>query len=174
MAEVRDPRPGLRRGGDRMLGGVCSGLAEHFGVDVLLVRLAFVALALFHGLGVLAYLVLWVLVPDRAGAGGFDLGAAVAGVRSDLSRVGDDVGRAFGRRDAAPARPAPPAEASREEEAQPAPRRDRGVLLGAVLVLLGAWMLGSNLGLLGWWDWSLAGPVALILLGLVMLGRRLR
>lgn len=51
---------------DRMVGGVCGGLAEHFGVDVTIVRLATVALALVtSGAGVLAYIILWVLVPEE-------------------------------------------------------------------------------------------------------------
>lgn len=51
---------------DRMIGGVCGGLAEYFGVDVTLVRLAIAALALItSGAGVLAYVILWVLVPEE-------------------------------------------------------------------------------------------------------------
>lgn len=55
------------RGTDRILGGVCSGLGEGFHVEVLWVRLAFVVLAFINGLGLLLYVVLWVLMPERAG-----------------------------------------------------------------------------------------------------------
>jgi phage shock protein C len=56
-------RPSLRRSNrDRMLGGVCGGLAEHTGVDALLWRVGFVGLVLAGGSGVLVYLLLWVLV----------------------------------------------------------------------------------------------------------------
>lgn len=51
-----------RSGRDRMLGGVCGGLAEYSGVDVVLWRVGFVALALM-GAGILAYLLLWVVMP---------------------------------------------------------------------------------------------------------------
>jgi phage shock protein C len=50
---------------ERMIGGVCGGLAEYFTVDPALVRLAAVALMLCFGTGVLAYLVAWVVVPLR-------------------------------------------------------------------------------------------------------------
>jgi phage shock protein C len=50
---------------ERMIGGVCGGLAEYFTVDPTLVRLAAVALLLCFGTGVLAYLVAWVVVPLR-------------------------------------------------------------------------------------------------------------
>src|SRR5882672_9302595 len=55
------------RGGERILGGVCSGLAEGFHVEVLWVRLAFVVLTFINGVGLLLYVVLWVLMPERAG-----------------------------------------------------------------------------------------------------------
>jgi phage shock protein C len=56
--------PRLRRSTtDRMVGGVCGGLAEYTGIDTALWRVAFVALTLLGGSGVLFYLVLWVLVP---------------------------------------------------------------------------------------------------------------
>src|SRR5690348_13713624 len=58
------PRPPLQRSStDRMLGGVCGGLAEYSGVDPLLWRVGFVALALAGGTGVLVYLLLWLLMP---------------------------------------------------------------------------------------------------------------
>ena len=48
---------------DRMVAGVCGGLAEYFSIDPTLVRVLFVATAIFGGAGLWAYLVLWVLVP---------------------------------------------------------------------------------------------------------------
>ncbi len=47
---------------NRMLGGVCSGLGAYFRVDTLWFRLGFV-IATFSGLSILAYLVLWVIIP---------------------------------------------------------------------------------------------------------------
>ena len=58
----------LRRGSDRILGGVCSGLAAYFGVDALLVRVIFVILALTPpGIGIILYLVLWFLMEPPQG-----------------------------------------------------------------------------------------------------------
>src|SRR3954447_6021122 len=45
------------------MGGVCSGLARHLGVDPLIVRVAFVAAATAGGLGVAIYALVWVFVP---------------------------------------------------------------------------------------------------------------
>lgn len=52
-----------RRRTGRVVAGVAGGLAEHLGVQVLWVRVAFAALAAFAGAGVLAYGLLWAFVP---------------------------------------------------------------------------------------------------------------
>lgn len=49
----------------RLVAGVTSGLAAYFGVDVNLVRLAFGIFTVFYGLGVLLYLVAWVIIPEE-------------------------------------------------------------------------------------------------------------
>lgn len=55
----------LTRSHDRVLGGVCSGLADFLGVDVTLVRvLAVIGTLLGFGTIALAYVVLWVLLPE--------------------------------------------------------------------------------------------------------------
>ena len=58
-------RPELRRSGtDRMLGGVCGGLAEYSGIDAVLWRVGAVGLTVAGGAGVVVYLLLWVLLPS--------------------------------------------------------------------------------------------------------------
>lgn len=54
---------------DRMIGGVCGGIAHYFGVDSVLVRLIFVVVAFAVGSGLLLYLVLWVVMPLEAADG---------------------------------------------------------------------------------------------------------
>ena len=53
---------------DKMIGGVAGGLAEYFNVDPTLVRIVFVLLGVLGG-GVLAYLVMWIVVPQEPAAG---------------------------------------------------------------------------------------------------------
>lgn len=48
---------------DAKIAGVASGLAAYFGIDPLLVRIAFVVLLFFGGSGLFAYILLWILVP---------------------------------------------------------------------------------------------------------------
>ena len=56
----------LMRSEDRMVAGVASGLADYFDIDPTIVRILFVLLALFGGgfLGILIYIVLWIIMPD--------------------------------------------------------------------------------------------------------------
>ncbi len=49
---------------DRMVAGVCGGLGHYFGIDPVLVRLAFVALTVAGGVGILIYLVSAIILPE--------------------------------------------------------------------------------------------------------------
>ncbi len=54
---------------DRMIGGVCGGLAEAMGWDAALVRLAFVAITILGGgIGIPLYVAAWILAPEGAPA----------------------------------------------------------------------------------------------------------
>jgi len=53
----------IRQG--RILAGVCAGLGAYFGVDVNLVRLAFGVFTVFYGLGILLYLIAWLILPEE-------------------------------------------------------------------------------------------------------------
>ena len=50
---------------DRILGGVCGGLAKYLQIDTILVRLFFIVFSLVGGIGPIAYLIMWVLVPSE-------------------------------------------------------------------------------------------------------------
>jgi len=49
---------------ERMIAGVCGGLAEYLDVDPTVMRLLFVLASFVNGLGVVAYLVLWFVAPE--------------------------------------------------------------------------------------------------------------
>jgi phage shock protein PspC (stress-responsive transcriptional regulator) len=66
-----------RRHPARRVAGVCAALAHALRVPIAAVRVGFVLLALFHGLGLAIYAVLWFLLPDRPGA------------RSGVDRIAD-------------------------------------------------------------------------------------
>jgi len=52
---------------DKMIGGVCGGLAEHFNIDPSLVRVGFVLVTFASGIlfGIVAYIVMMIVVPEE-------------------------------------------------------------------------------------------------------------
>lgn len=76
--EPNTPLVSIRRGGlevdkekklkrsrrEKILAGVCGGVAEYFSVDPVLVRLIWAAFALLEGAGILLYIVAWIVMPE--------------------------------------------------------------------------------------------------------------
>lgn len=121
---------------DRMIAGVCGGLGRYTGIDPTLVRIAFVVLAFFGASGVIAYLVLWLIVPpaSKADAPPRDLPReAVREAREDVTRGTKAVRERLGRwRRGAPDAsdgPAGPMDAGDQPERGPKAEepRDRGM-----------------------------------------------
>lgn len=67
---------------DKVLGGVCSGLANYFNIDVVIARIIFVVL-LFSGIGFLTYIIMWIAVPSSATT-------QIGGTRKKLFRNPDE------------------------------------------------------------------------------------
>jgi phage shock protein C len=170
MQHVNDQR--FYRGNDRIIGGVCSGLAEGFHIDPLVVRVLFVLLIFLQGVGVFLYVVLWLVMPERLEGGatraGFDA------MTSDLKRVSADLRRQVGSSPATSTAQAPTAQPASTPAAPAAHTQPRWLqqpsLIGLVLVVVGLVLLGSNIGLI---NWAVVWPAALITIGIVLLVRNL-
>jgi len=72
-----------RNENDKVIGGVCSGLADYFGIDVAVIRIVFVILAISFGFGILPYIILWIAVPSTAST-------EIGGYRKKLYRDPDE------------------------------------------------------------------------------------
>ncbi|MFZ0920028.1 MAG: PspC domain-containing protein [Candidatus Dormiibacterota bacterium] len=159
-------------------------LGNYFDIDPVLVRIVFVILTAAGGAGVLAYLILWIVMP-RAGStvatGGAGIGEGVRTMATELK----DVGREFGSSVAGawPPPPPPPTypsggvdQASASRAARGAGHRhERGVpILGLAFIVLGLWLLLANLGVIDWASARYVWPIALVGLGFVLLIRRVR
>ena len=59
-----NPNQLTRSRNNRMIAGVCAGFALHYGWDVNVVRIVTALVALFTGIGAVAYLLLWVIIPE--------------------------------------------------------------------------------------------------------------
>jgi phage shock protein C len=64
---------------ERMMGGVCGGIAEYFDIDPVLVRILFIVAVFAGGSGILAYIICWIIVPERPYAAPADPVANPAG-----------------------------------------------------------------------------------------------
>jgi phage shock protein C len=66
-ASKKEPEAEVRRlyrsGKDRILGGVCGGIAEYLGVDPVIIRLLWVISIFAWGFGILAYIIAWIIIP---------------------------------------------------------------------------------------------------------------
>ena len=64
------PRPLRRARTDRVIAGVCAGLAHHFGLDVSLMRVLYVLVSILSAAfpGILVYVVLWLVIPEEPAA----------------------------------------------------------------------------------------------------------
>jgi phage shock protein C len=63
--ETMEAKKLYRSVSNKMIGGVAAGLGEYFNIDPTLVRLGFIVLALMGGPGLVAYLIMWVVVPQE-------------------------------------------------------------------------------------------------------------
>lgn len=127
---------------DRVLAGVASGLARHFKTDPVLIRVLFIALALAGGGGVLAYIIMWAIVPEEPyqfqSFG--DFSAANESTESNASAPNDSYGN---------------------------DTKQGGIIAGGVLILLGTLFLAEEF--LPSFDFSKFWPLILIGIGILLL-----
>lgn len=185
---------------NRVLAGVCGGLGEYFDIDPTFVRLLFALLVIFNGIGILAYIVLWIVMPEESSA---DLAPRDV-VRENIGRIRSDAERLGGQFRPGSATPSPAEGASREEAAgteasaedalpsetggttdtspvaySPGPveartTANRQLLAGATLVILGVLFLLDNLRIFWWLSWGRMWPLVLVAIGAWLLYDRSR
>jgi phage shock protein C len=180
---VQMPSRLYRSRSQKMIAGVAGGLGEYFDVDPVLIRLLFVVTAFISGAGILAYIVLWIVIPvegdetprlDALRRDFDDLSSRVR-ERIDPSRPESESAAAS---DAAPSATAPDAEPVPDQPPPPyeapadlgpaaAPlgvdrRRRRQHWAGAMLIVIGLLVLGNNLGLLWWAQARFVVPLVIV------------
>lgn len=50
---------------ERVIGGVCGGLGEYFGIDPIIIRIILAILIIVKGVGILAYIIMWIAIPEE-------------------------------------------------------------------------------------------------------------
>lgn len=141
-----------------MIAGVCAGLAEYFHVSPVLVRLIFVLVALAGGPAILAYIVLWIVLPEKAGSGSphrTTVRDNVKDIAAEAHSLSQELQAMFGGK-------------------ATTGTGNRVIWLGAILIVIGLVLLVDNLHLLSWFRLDMLWAIALILAGIVLLNRALR
>ena len=141
-----------------VLGGVAAGFAQYLQVDPVLARLGFVLLAFVNGLGILFYLVCWLIMPraDAVGAVPPVASATAAGFES-LRDAGSQI-------------------VAEVRQGVPDPAAAQ-LAIGSVLILAGSLILLHNLGWLHWPHWlrfETLWPLLLIALGVGLITKSRR
>lgn len=134
----------MRSTSDRILAGVCGGLAAYLGIDTMLVRLAFLLLVPASGVGLITYLTLWLLMPEE----GTSSKSAGDIVQDNVNQMGATISQSvqrFGNPSQGP------------------------LLLAILFILLGLYFLLQNAG---WFSGAVLGPLLLVALGIYVLMRR--
>lgn len=156
---------------ERMIAGVCGGIAEYLQVDVTWVRLVFAILAVFGGIGVIGYIVLLIIMPlPGRRAVSADVQGAGQGVSEPIPQSG---------------RPSPGAESAASpggaETTVPVGEGDpvvdterRRQAAGYALLAIGVIFLLNNQGVFRFLEWSYVWPLALIAVGVLLLAQRAR
>lgn len=87
----------VRSRNDRMVAGICAGVARYFGIDVTVVRVIVAVVCIITGgAGILAYLVAWVIIPEEDGT---PIAESSANEKQDAARgLGRERARAEARR----------------------------------------------------------------------------
>lgn len=62
---AKDVKKLYRSKKNKVIAGVCGGIGEYLGIDPVVVRVIWVVFALAYGAGLLAYIIAWILIPEK-------------------------------------------------------------------------------------------------------------
>lgn len=144
---------------DRMIWGVCGGLAKYFDIDPTIIRIIFVVLIFANGLGILAYIILAIVVPlegSKATEPKDAIKENVAEIKQAATELGQEIRATFA------------GEETKPEEATEVSRRRRN-FFGIILIVLGVLFLMGSLNLFAWFKWSYLWPLILVAVGLLII-----
>ncbi len=144
---------------DRMLWGVCGGLAKYFGMDPTIVRVLAVLLIFANGLGILAYIIMAIVVPlegSKTAEPKDTIKENVEEMKETASELGREVRSTF-------------AEEEEKSEAVDKVRHRRRNILGILIIVIGLLFLLGSFDLFWWFSWGNLWPLILVAVGLLII-----
>lgn len=147
----------------KVIGGVCAGLADYFGIDVSIVRLVFLLTLILKGGGGLIYIILWIVLPKKTtlfnqpGNQPFTPPYNPYNTAANQPFVDYTVP------------PVTPPSVDPEVFNQPKKRSTGTLIAGCILVLLGAAFILDDLDIIPDWDLEHLWPVILIAIGVIVI-----
>jgi phage shock protein PspC (stress-responsive transcriptional regulator) len=155
----------------KVLGGVCSGLAEYFDMDVTVVRLLFAFTVIIMGVGIIPYIVLWIVLPKKGYVYNNYNNPTV-----DYTVPPQQPDQAGAPQPANPfANPYDNPYSGNPFNSEPAgymppkQRSSAGLIVGLVLIFIGALILIDNYDLIPDFDFERLWPVILVLVGAALI-----
>ncbi len=149
----------------RVIGGVAGGLADFFGMDPTIVRLLFVLLVIFGGSGVLLYIILWIILPEKNPYNTYN---STTYTTPPAAGEGSGVGETYeGFEQGKPANPPYSAGGAMNQSEAPVKRMQGSLIGGVLLIVVGSLFLMERF--IPRIDFSDLWPVILIAVGLILI-----
>jgi len=79
----------LYRSRSRVFGGVAAGLGNYLNLDPILVRIIFIVIALINGVGILLYIILWIIIPEEPWEVAFNMNSKTSSGDSPQDKSAD-------------------------------------------------------------------------------------
>ncbi len=153
---------------DRVIWGVCGGLAKYFDVDPVLIRIIFVVLAFAGGFAVLAYIIMAIVIPlegSTAASPKDRIRENVMEMRSSAEEAGREIHDTF-----TPKPGEQPETAKRTQEMEEERARDRRRnIIGIIIIAIGIIFLLGSLNIFWWLHWGTVWPLIIIVVGLLII-----
>lgn len=145
----------------KVIGGVCAGLADYFGIDISIVRLVFLLTLILKGGGMLIYVILWIVLPKKA----FQINKPFNTPYNPP--YGQPYNQPFVDYTVPPVNQ--PGVADPQFATQPKKRSNASIIAGCILIVLGGAFILDDLNIIPDFDIEHFWPVILIAIGVIVI-----
>ena len=127
---------------DKIVAGVCGGIASYLDIDTVFIRLAFVLLFFASGIGLAIYLIMWIVMPRETIIAASDAEVMQDNIKDLKETVSSGAGKV-----------------------------SKPATIGLIMIMLGAYFLLAELGIVGWVSGAIL-PLLIIGGGIFLIWRR--